>query len=109
MIKGVVKDFYFNSPSSKQWGRMVIFMTLMRQEYLLIKVECSERPEQLISPTIGEVWKNCSDRPFNPTISRQGNMASLYRLSKMSLIFSLLLQEFACVIALNGTFGLVLM
>jgi putative ABC transport system permease protein len=104
LVKGVVKDFYFNSLHQKV-GPMVIFNDPNEANILLIKLNAGNPKANLA--TIGEVWKKLvPDRPFNPKFLDQ-EYASLYQSEQnVSLIFSLF-AGIAVFIALMGLFGLV--
>jgi putative ABC transport system permease protein len=104
LVKGVVKDFYFNSLHQKV-GPLVIFNDPDEANILLIKLSAGNPTANLA--TIGEVWKKLiPDRPFNPKFLDQ-EYASLYQSEQnVSLIFSLF-SGIAVFIALMGLFGLV--
>jgi putative ABC transport system permease protein len=104
LVKGVIKDFYFNS-LHKKVGPMVIFNDPDEANVLLIKLRAGNPTANLA--TIETVWKKLvPDRPFNPKFLDQ-EYASLYQSEQnVSLIFSLF-AGIAVFIALMGLFGLV--
>lgn len=104
IIKGVVKDFYFNSLHQKI-GPMVIFNDPSEANVLLVKLSSGDPSAHLA--TLGEVWENLvPERPFNPKFLDQ-EYASLYQSEQnVSQVFSLF-AGIAILIACMGLFGLV--
>jgi len=104
LVKGVVKDFYFNSLHQKV-GPMVIFNDPNEANILLIKLNAGNPTANLA--TIGEVWKNLFQTALSIRKFLDQEYASLYQSEQnVSLIFSLF-AGIAVFIALMGLFGLV--
>ena len=104
VIKGVVKDFYFNS-LHHELGPLVIFNDPDQSNVLLIKLPAGNPSAHLA--TLEGIWdRMLSDRPFNPVFVDQA-YDQLYRSEqKAGLIFGIF-SAIAIFIACMGLFGLV--
>ncbi|MEN2281162.1 ABC transporter permease [Algoriphagus sp. SE2] len=103
-IKGVVKDFYFNS-LHHQVGPLFIFNDPDQANVLLIKLPEGD-PAKLLS-TIEGIWEDLvPERPFNPVFVDQAYNQLYSAEQKSGWIFGLF-SGIAIFIACMGLFGLV--
>lgn len=103
-IKGVVKDFYFNS-LHHQVSPLVIFHDPDQANVLLVKLPKGDPTSHLA--TLEGVWKKLvPDRPFNPVFVDQAYNQMYSSEQKAGWIFGLF-SGIAIFIACMGLFGLV--
>ncbi|MBN7817315.1 ABC transporter permease [Algoriphagus pacificus] len=103
-IKGVVKDFYFNS-LHHQVGPLVIFNDPDQSNVLLVKLPAGDPAAHLAS--LENVWKEMvPERPFNPVFVDQAYNQMYSSEQKAGWIFGLF-SGIAIFIACMGLFGLV--
>jgi putative ABC transport system permease protein len=103
-IKGVVKDFYFNS-LHHQVSPLVIFHDPDQANVLLVKLPIGDPTSHLV--TLEGVWKKLvPDRPFNPVFVDQAYNQMYSSEQKAGWIFGLF-SGIAIFIACMGLFGLV--
>jgi putative ABC transport system permease protein len=103
-VKGVVKDFYFNS-LHHQVSPMVIFNDPDQTNVLLVKLPKGNPSGHLA--TLEGVWKKLvPERPFNPIFVDQA-YAQLYRSEQQAGVIFGLFSGIAIFIACMGLFGLV--
>ncbi|MBN3583146.1 ABC transporter permease [Algoriphagus aestuarii] len=103
-IKGVVKDFYFNSLHF-QVSPLVIFNDPDQSNVLLVKLPEGNPTEHLA--TLEGVWKELvPDRPFNPVFVDQAYEKMYSSEMQASVIFGIF-SGIAIFIACMGLFGLV--
>ncbi|EAZ79687.2 FtsX-like permease family protein [Algoriphagus machipongonensis] len=104
IIKGVVRDFYFNS-LHHQVGPLVIFKDPDQSNVLLVKL-ASGNPSAHLA-TLEGVWKDLvAERPFNPVFVDQAYDQMYSSEQKAGMIFGLF-SGIAIFIACMGLFGLV--
>ena len=103
-IKGVVKDFYFNS-LHYQVSPMVIFNDPDQSNVLLIKLPEGNPTEHLA--TLEGIWKELvPERPFNPVFVDQA-YEKMYSSEKQASVIFGIFSGIAIFIACMGLFGLV--
>ena len=103
-IKGVVKDFYFNS-LHHQVGPLVIFNDPDQSNVLLVKLPAGDPAAHLA--ILENVWKEMvPERPFNPVFVDQAYNQMYSSEQKAGWIFGLF-SGIAIFIACMGLFGLV--
>lgn len=103
-VKGVVKDFYFNS-LHHQVGPLVIFNDPDQANVLLVKLPVGNPATHLA--TLENVWqKLVPERPFNPVFVDQAYSHMYQSEQQAGLIFGVF-SGIAIFIACMGLFGLV--
>ena len=103
-VKGVVKNFYFNS-LHHQVGPMVIFLNPDETNVMLIRIPAGDPSAHLAS--LGEAWKTLvPDRPFNYQFVDQAYSQQYRSEEKVGILFGVF-SGLAIFIALMGLFGLV--
>jgi putative ABC transport system permease protein len=103
-VKGVVKDFYFNS-LHHQVSPMVIFNDPDQTNVLLVKLPAGNPADHLA--TLEGVWKKLvPERPFNPVFVDQA-YAQMYSSEQQAGVIFGLFSGIAIFIACMGLFGLV--
>ena len=103
-IKGVVKDFYFNS-LHYQVNPMVIFNDPDQSNVLLIKLPEGNPTEHLA--TLEGIWKELvPERPFNPVFVDQA-YEKMYSSEKQASVIFGIFSGIAIFIACMGLLGLV--
>ena len=103
-IKGVVKDFYFNS-LHHQVTPMVIFNDPDETNVLLVKLPVGNPTDHLA--TLEGIWvKLVPERPFNPVFVDQA-YAQMYRSEQQAGVIFGIFSGIAIFIACMGLFGLV--
>ena len=103
-VKGVVKNFYFNS-LHHQVGPMVIFLNPDETNVMLIRIPAGDPSAHLAS--LGEAWKTLvPDRPFNYQFVDQAYAQQYRSEEKVGILFGVF-SGLAIFIALMGLFGLV--
>ncbi|WP_111672243.1 ABC transporter permease [Algoriphagus litoralis] len=103
-VKGVVKDFYFNS-LHHQVSPMVIFNDPDETNVLLVKLPAGNPSDHLA--TLEGVWKKLvPERPFNPVFVDQA-YARMYQSEQQAGVIFGLFSGIAIFIACMGLFGLV--
>lgn len=103
-VKGVVKNFYFNS-LHHQVGPMVIFLNPDETNVMLIRIPAGDPSAHLAS--LGEAWKSLvPDRPFNYQFVDQAYAQQYRSEEKVGILFGVF-SGLAIFIALMGLFGLV--
>lgn len=103
-IKGVVKDFYFNS-LHHQVTPMVIFNDPDQTNVLLVKLPAGNPADHLA--TLEGVWKKLvPERPFNPVFVDQA-YARMYKSEQQAGVIFGIFSGIAIFIACMGLFGLV--
>jgi putative ABC transport system permease protein len=103
-VKGVVKDFYFNS-LHHQVTPMVIFNDPDQTNVLLVKLPAGNPAENLAILEV--VWRNLvPERPFNPVFVDQA-YAKMYSSEQQAGVIFGIFSGIAIFIACMGLFGLV--
>ncbi|TDQ18502.1 putative ABC transport system permease protein [Algoriphagus boseongensis] len=104
LIKGVVKDFYFNS-LHHEVGPLAIFNDPADASVLLIKIPEGDPSKHL--STLAGIWaKLVPGRPFNPVFVDSA-YNNLYQSEQNSSAVFTLFSGIAILLALMGLFGLV--